>query len=120
MLFYSRLADCVTQYCSSEVYSKCTYLLTVAQAGAIGHVYAGASAAAVQRAVKLVDGDGIRAVRVVIALHTSVPDACKQMYHMHMLFVMTVSYRQNELISRLLTHSATCHAGVTTASTVLQ
>ena len=66
------------QYCSSYACSTTAYLVTVTRAGAIGHVNTGASAAAVHWAVKLIDGDGKCAVRVVIARHTNIPNTCNQ------------------------------------------
>ena len=66
------------QYSSSCACSPFAYLITVTSTGAIGLVDTGASAAAVHWAVKLTDGEGVCAVRVVIALHTHIPNTCKQ------------------------------------------
>lgn len=74
----SRLTTPVTKL--KTACSNSADLITVTGAGAVGHVHAGASAAAVHRAVKLVDGYGVGAVRVLTALHTSIPGACKQFH----------------------------------------
>lgn len=66
------------QYCSSYTCSPFAYLITVTRTGSIGLLDTGASAAAVHWAVKFTDGDGVCAVRVVIALHTHIPNTCKQ------------------------------------------
>ncbi len=40
-------------------------------------MHAGAPATAVQGALKLVDGDGVLAIRMVVALHPSKPGPCE-------------------------------------------
>ena len=52
------------------------YLITLTRSGAIVLVYAGSPATAVEGAVKLVDGDGIGAVIMVITLYSSIPGSC--------------------------------------------
>ena len=53
-----------------------TCLITLAGTCAVGLVHTSAAVAAVERAVKLVDGDGVLAVYVVISLNASKPGAC--------------------------------------------
>ena len=100
------MADYTSQYCRLNSCSTSAYRFTVTRTGTIGHVDTGASAAAVQRAVKLVDGDGICAVRVVIALHTNITSTCKQECCMWQVLFVRIHNVMMQMVSVLLTHIA--------------